>query len=262
MDPSNLKALILDMDGVIWRDAEPIGDLPGIFGRIHDRGLKVVFATNNATRSVNQYLSKLEKLGVRAAPWQVVTSAVSTAEYLKQRHPEGGEVFIVGEEGLVITLEEYGFSHGDHNPLAVVAALDHDINYQKLAAAAVLIRKGILFIGTNPDRTFPSPQGLVPGAGAIIAALEAASDVKAVIIGKPQPTMFQQALERLEIASNEALVVGDRLETDIAGGQSAGCPTALVLSGVTTQAMAEKWNPTPDLILPDLTSLLDELEAG
>jgi 4-nitrophenyl phosphatase len=142
----------------------------------------------------------------------------------------------------------------------VVAGLDRTLTYDKLTQAALLIREGSLFIGTNPDRTYPMPGGrLVPGAGAVLAALEAATDVAPVIIGKPAPEMYQVAMERLGTLAGETLVVGDRLETDIAGAQALGCQTALVLSGVTTQAAALAWEPAPDWIEANLTELLDRL---
>jgi 4-nitrophenyl phosphatase len=140
--------------------------------------------------------------------------------------------------------------------------MDLEFSYQKLAAAQAKILAGALFVGTNPDLTFPSPQGLTPGAGSILAAVQAASGREPVIIGKPQPEMFQLALERLAIMPGEALVVGDRLETDIAGGQTAGCQTALVLSGVTTEPVALAWSPPPAYIEPDLTSVLQRVLNG
>jgi 4-nitrophenyl phosphatase len=157
--------------------------------------------------------------------------------------------------GLIQTLKEFGFNNGASNPLAVVVGLDKNITYEKLRIASLFIRGGVPFIGTNADKSFPTPEGLVPGAGSLIAALEAASDTKAEIIGKPQATMFYHALNYLKCAPEDVLVVGDRLETDIAGGQAAGCKTALVLSGVSTREMGEAWKPAPDLILPDLTHL-------
>ncbi|MDH5506919.1 MAG: HAD-IIA family hydrolase [Anaerolineae bacterium] len=259
MELKRIKALILDMDGVLWRGSEPIGDLPAIFSRIRERGVKVVFATNNSTRTPGQYVQKLAGFGAEAQTAQIFTSAKATAAALSERYPAGGGVFVVGEGGLVEALLEKGFSQQDGKALAVVAGLDSEVTYEKLKRATLLIRGGAVLMGTNPDKTLPSPEGLAPGAGAIIAALEAASGVKAEIIGKPQATMFQQALSQLGLPAEEALVVGDRLETDIAGGQAAGCKTALVLSGVTTREMAEAWEPAADLILEDLTTLAAKL---
>jgi 4-nitrophenyl phosphatase len=255
-DLTTIRALIVDMDGVLWRGPQPIGDLPAIFSRAGQRGWRIVLATNNATRSAAQYLERLAGLGVSLEPWQIVNSSLAAAHYLQQRHPQGGPVYIIGEEGLVSTLAEHGFYAAEQNVLAVIAGMDRQLTYEKLRCATLLIRSGAPFIGTNPDRSFPTPEGQVPGAGAILAALEAATDVAPVIIGKPAPGLYQVALERLGVPPAHTLVVGDRLETDIAGGQALGCRTALVLSGVTTPAQAQTWTPAPDLLLPDLASLV------
>ena len=123
----------------------------------------------------------------------------------------------------------------------------------------MLIRSGVPFIGTNPDRTFPTPEGQVPGAGSILATIEAATDTTPLVIGKPNPAMYQYALDRLGTTPQETLVVGDRLETDIAGAQELGCPSALVLSGVTSEEDAWAWNPPPEIISDNLTNVIREL---
>ncbi|MBI3739903.1 MAG: HAD-IIA family hydrolase, partial [Chloroflexi bacterium] len=250
---SPVRGLILDMDGVLWKDDTPIGDLPAIFKRIASRGLQVVLATNNATKTVDEYLAKLCGFGVTLEPRQIVTSSEATAYVLSQKfspHPrplsqnwERGEgvraVFVIGENGIISALHEKGFTPitdpDDKAPvLAVVVGIDRTVTYQKLRRATLHIRAGVPFYGTNPDKTFPTPIGLVPGAGAILAAIEAATDVKPIVIGKPSPFMLELSAERIGLTKDEVLVVGDRLETDIAGGQAMGARTALVLSGVST----------------------------
>lgn len=259
-DPTKIRALILDMDGVLWSDNEPIGELVEIFTEIDKLGLKVVLATNNATKTIQQFLTKLDSFGVNLEPWQIINSAHATANYLSQQHPQGGPVYVVGDPSLVETLEEKGFSQSDETPLAVIAALDRGINYEKLRTATLLIRSGVPFIGTNPDRTFPTPEGQVPGAGAILATIEASTDIEPLVIGKPNPAMYQFALERMGTSPEETLVVGDRLETDIAGAQNLGSPCALVLSGVTDEESAWKWEPSPDIIADNLTNVIRELK--
>jgi 4-nitrophenyl phosphatase len=140
--------------------------------------------------------------------------------------------------------------------------MDRNISYEKLSRACLLIRSGVKFIGTNADRSFPIPEGLVPGAGAILAALEAATDVKPIIIGKPSPYIYQAALKKLGSHSYETLAIGDRLETDILGGQNTGCLTACVLSGVTTEQEAINWKPSPDMIYLTLEDLIGSLDNG
>ena len=254
-----IEALILDMDGVLWRDNQTIGDLPAVFSKIRQRGWKVTLATNNATLSVEQYLEKLASFGVTLGPEQIVNSTMAVVHYLSQRHPQGGSVYVVGESSLVHTLAESKFINSEKATLAVIVGMDRGVTYEKLRRATLLIRSGVPFIGTNPDKTFPTPEGLVPGAGAILAAVEAATSAQPIIIGKPSPEMYRVALERMGVSPASTVVVGDRLETDIAGGQQLGCRTGLVLSGVTDLQAAHDWVPAPDWIEPDLTALLDKL---
>jgi 4-nitrophenyl phosphatase len=257
--PFPIRALILDMDGVLWRDDQPIGDLPAVFSGIKNLHLKCILATNNATLSGEKALVKLKGFGVELERWQIVNSADAAAHYLKKRFPSGGPIFVVGESALVDTLLEQGFYKSEDDVLAVVAGMDREITYAKLGKASSHVRSGALFVGTNPDRTFPTPQGLMPGAGAILAFLQAATDIPPIIIGKPEPEMYRVALERLSTAPGKTLVVGDRLETDIIGAQKIGCRTALVLSGVTSEKSAALWQPAPDIIAPDLTALIGML---
>ena len=255
----NLKALFLDMDGVLWRDLQPIGDLPVNLQLAAEKGLQLAFITNNATRTVVHYLEIFAGFGLAINAEQIYTSAVTTAQMLKEMHPGGGNLFIVGENGLEDALTNQGFSISAENPLAVVVALDRQVTYEKLKQATLLVRAGIPFFGTNPDRTLPTPEGQVPGAGALIAAIETATDAQATIIGKPQPAMLQAAMRDLGLKPSDVLMVGDRLETDIAAGQNAGCLTALVLSGASTHEQAAAWKPSVDFIAPDLAALLQLL---
>src|SRR5512146_975465 len=256
-----IRGLVLDMDGVLWKNTVPIGDLARIFGRMNTAGLKILLATNNATMTVDEYIRKLAGFGVGLEPWQIVTSSHGVAATLLKEFPGKGSVFVVGETGVISALCDAGFSAvidpADETPVvAVVAGMDRGLSYAKLRRAMAHIRAGAKFYGTNPDPTFPTPEGLVPGAGAVIAALRAAGGVEPLIIGKPAPFMFQLCAERAQIPMGQLLVVGDRLETDIAGGQSVGARTALVLSGVSTEEQAAAWQPQPDLIAADLATLV------
>jgi HAD superfamily hydrolase (TIGR01457 family) len=255
--PDTIKALILDMDGVLWRGSEPIGNLNLIFKQIQKNNLKVTFVTNNGSRTILQYVDLLSSFGVSVQPWQVISSAIAASEYLKQNFPSGGSVYIIGEQGVIEACTEYGFYQSEKDAIAVIVGIDRKLTYDKLKIATLLIRSGVPFIGTNPDKTFPTPIGLVPGAGSILAAIETATSVTPIIVGKPEPTMYQIALQRLSISASQALVVGDRPETDIAGAQALGCQTALVLSGVTNKEQAYSWKPSPDIIANDLETLVN-----
>lgn len=259
LDRTKIRAVILDMDGVLWRGHKPIGNLPAIFKEMDQLGWKVILATNNPSATVEQFLEKLLRFGVVLRPDQIITSTVVASQYLKAKYPDAGPIYIIGEPGMVETFERAGFSHSSReNVLAVVAGIDRQLSYEKLKQASLLIRSGKLFIGTNPDKTFPVPEGLAPGTGSIIAAIEAATGTQATIMGKPMPEMYKVCLQRLGSSPEETLVIGDRLETDILGGQTLGCRTALVLSGVTTEEAAAAWTPNVDWIGQDLTSLIFE----
>lgn len=260
MGVDTLKSLVLDMDGVLWKGEEAIGDLPAIFSEIEGLRMKFILATNNSTRTPEQIIEKLHRFGVAIDKKHVITSSMVVAEYLHQIHPNGGPVYIIGEDGLIDSLGEKGFYCQDEEVLAVVVGMDRSINYRKLTQATLLIRSGVKFIATNSDKTFPTPRGLAPGAGSILSALTASTDISPIIVGKPNPEIFSEALKALRTNPSETLVIGDRLETDIAGGQISGCKTALVLSGVTTWEMGYHWQPKPDYITNNLTVLIEEIK--
>jgi len=258
--PPHIKALILDMDGVIWRADAPIGDLAEIFARIEACGLKYVFATNNGTKTPEQYVERLAGFGVNVQPSQVVTSALGVAYMLAQKYPKGTKVFMIGEDGIRVALEEKGFEVLSTNDApeakVVVMGIDRGITFDKMREATLLVRSGVPFYATNPDKTFPTPRGEIPGAGAWISVITTATDVEPIIAGKPFPFMMELSLEILGTKKEKTLVVGDRLETDIAAGQAVGCPCALVLSGVSTKEQANGWNPKIDIIADDLSALV------
>jgi HAD superfamily hydrolase (TIGR01450 family) len=253
---SPIQALILDMDGVLYQQNQPIGDLPAIFQRIGELGLKVMYATNNTVRTPAQYVDRLAHFGVQSEEWQFITAPLATARALSNRWPEGGPIHMMGEVGLRKVMEDKGFYHADEDVLAVVSGLDKGFTYDMFVKGIRLIVKGAPFIGTNPDLTYPTPEGLSIGTGGQLAILEACSGVKPEIIGKPYPAMMEMALERLGMQPEQTLVIGDRLNTDVASGQAAGCKTALVLSGIATREEAKNWNPRPDIIAEDLTTIL------
>ncbi len=283
--PAHIKSLILDMDGVLWKGDTPIGDLPAVFARLRERGLKVAFATNNGTRTPDQFVERLAGFGVKVEPWQVVTSALVMAELLEKRFApllsrasrppsspnigrrrgaggdsEGVKIFAIGGEGVMTALREKGFTllsvEQAEKARAVVMSIDRDINFAKMCEAALLVQRGAPFYATNPDKTFPTPRGEIPGAGAWIKVIVTATGIEPIYAGKPAPYLLDLVRERLGTAKEETLIVGDRLETDISGGQSAGYPVALVLSGVSTRAQGEAWRPFIDVIAEDLYTLV------
>jgi 4-nitrophenyl phosphatase len=261
MIPDNIKALIIDMDGVVWKADSPIGDLASTFKRIRERGLKFVFATNNSTKTSEQYVKRLAGFGVDVEPWQIITSSQAAAHAIAQKFPRGTKVFMIGEDGVQMAMEEKGFEIVSLEDAAqaqvVVMGIDREINFQKASEATLLIRDGIPFYATNADKTFPTPRGEIPGSGAWISVITTATGVEPIVAGKPFPFLMELSLEKLNVKKEDALVIGDRLETDIAAGQGAGIPCALVLSGVSTKEEADKWYPKIDIIADDLARLID-----
>ncbi|MEJ2208885.1 MAG: HAD-IIA family hydrolase [Anaerolineae bacterium] len=223
------------------------------FLRQHEIGF--MLATNNATRTPQQFVDKLAGMGVAVEPDEILTSALATASYLTGVAPPGARVFVVGQEGLRMALRQAEFELVEEDAEYVVAGMDFEICYPQLADATLQIRAGAKFIGTNPDKTFPSERGILPGAGSLLAFLEASTGVTPTIIGKPETAMMEQAMERLGAAPAAAAVLGDRLETDILAGQRAGMTNLLVLTGVTTKQMLAESEIRPDLVFDDVAHL-------
>ncbi|MGI6251128.1 MAG: HAD-IIA family hydrolase [Anaerolineaceae bacterium] len=255
-----LKGVILDMDGVLWKDTEPIGDLPFIFDNLTTLGLDYMAVTNNAMRTVEDYVIKFRSLGVEIDPYHIMGSADATALYLSRHFSRDLPLYVVGTDSLKARLMAEGFLiapvEEKQRAGAVVVGLDHGLTYQKIANAGLLIQAGVPFIASNTDATFPMPDGLYPGAGTVVAAVMTAGGREPLVIGKPSPYMYLEALNRMNLQPFEAMGIGDRLETDIAGAQAAGCLSGLVLSGVTNPQQLQKWEPKPDIVAPDLTQLL------
>ncbi|HEC34627.1 MAG TPA: HAD-IIA family hydrolase [Chloroflexi bacterium] len=257
-----IRHLIVDMDGVLWRGEQPMDGLETFFAFLRERDIRFVLATNNASKRPQQYAEKLTSFGIQVGLKCIVTSAQATAAYLASREPEGTVVHAIGGEGLMDALTEHGFAVGEDGANYVVVGWDPTLTWRKLARATLLIRQGANFIGTNPDATFPTEEGLVPGNGAQLAALEAATGVAPLVIGKPQPWLYQEAMRRIEARPETTAVVGDRLDTDIAGGVRAGLFTILVLSGVTARADLVSSLVKPDLVCADIGEIVQVWEAS
>jgi len=255
IDFRSIRAVVLDMDGVLWRGGLPLPGVREFFAFVQAQAIPYALATNNSTTSVEAYVKRLADAGVPASPAQIITSAVATAEYVRRHYPPDTPVYIVGEAGLHQALADNGFRFDPDAARLVIAGLDRSLTYEKLKIAASRIRAGADFIGTNPDRTFPVPEGLIPGAGTMLAAIQAATDVAPRVIGKPEPPMFEVAVERLGATPDTTLMIGDRLDTDILGASRAGLRTALVLTGITTAEDAHKSTIRPDAVFEDLPAL-------
>ena len=268
---TNIKALIIDMDGVLWHGNQPVAGLREFFQTIRELGIRFILATNNASSTPQQYVKKLAGMGVEVELTDIMTSAMATAMYLsEQMEPKQTRIFLVGEDGAEQALLEKGFTltgiyelNGDNSKGAdiVVCGKDHSINWDKLATATLNIRAGAKFVGTNADTTLPTERGLTHGNGAILAALTAATDVRPLIIGKPEPIMYQQAMAKLASNLSETVAIGDKLETDILGAIRTGIRSLMVLTGVSTEADLKASEFQPTWVLPNLQAVTDALKA-
>ena len=260
----NVRAVLLDMDGVVYRGRQPLPGVQEMLDYLERTGRRWLFVTNNATKTPEMFVQTLAQMGIQAAPGHILSSALATASWLADEYPARGRVQVVGMSGLILALLDQGFTLAADPFQAdfVVAAADFDLTFRKVADATLAIRNGARFVGTNIDASWPSEQGELPGAGSILALLETASGVAPTVIGKPFPGMFQQAMRMLGVGPEETLMVGDRYETDIVGAIKLGILTAGVLTGVTSEEGFRQADPPPDLILPGLPALLALFQAA
>lgn len=250
----DIHALVIDMDGVLWRGDNPLPGLVGFFELLRERPIAFRLATNNASKSPGQFVDKFASLGVKVAPDDILTSAGVTAQHIAAVAP-GASVYAIGD-GTRQAVLNHGLhlSNGERADFVAVG-WDPKLTYKELSEATLLIRAGAKFIGTNPDRTLPSERGLLPGNGAILACLQAATDVEPFIIGKPERAMFDAALAAMGADVAHTAMLGDRLETDILGGQNAGLRTIFVLTGASDEAELAASLVKPDWVFKDIQEL-------
>ena len=251
----SITDLIIDMDGVLYRGDEAIPGAKEFFAFLRERPTGFILATNNSTRTAQQYVDKLAQMGVEVTLEEILTSSQATAMYLETLAPPWTKVYVIGEEGLETAVRERGYIISGDGAEFVVAGMDRRLTYEKLKVATLLIRKGARFIGSNPDKTLPTEEGFIPGAGATLAALEASTGVAPTIIGKPERTIFELAMAKLGGSQEDTAIVGDRLDTDVLGGYNAGLKTILVLSGATNRQDVDNAPVKPDLVFEDIRHL-------
>ncbi len=244
-----MKNFISDMDGVIYRGGELIDGADNFIHSLIDSGTKFLFLTNNSEQTPIDLLKKLERLGVTGLKESnFITSAMATATFLQQQKP-GGTVYAIGGAGLMNELYKSGFSISEKNPDYVVVGKTRNFNFEMIATACDLINKGAKFIATNPDVIDPVEGGrFEPACGTLLAPIERATGKKPFIIGKPNAIMLTIAKKMLGTHSDDTIMIGDRMDTDIIGGLEAGMKTCLVLSGVTTKEQMEDFPYRPSYV--------------
>lgn len=227
----NRKGFIIDLDGTLYRGGVRLPYAVEFVQKIRDNGFPLLFMTNNSTRRPEEVSDHLQEMGIQSYPHEVFTTSQATVRYLDEQQ-KGNRVFCMGESGLTSELIDAGYILCDDHADYVVQGLDREFTYAKLLSAVTLIRSGAQSILTNPDVRLPSDTAFLPGAGSIAAAIRTAADQEPIIIGKPSVIMMNYALELMQLSASEVWMVGDSVRTDIAAGSAAGCPTALILTGV------------------------------
>jgi len=248
--------LLFDLDGVLYRGDRPIEAAPPTMAELRRRGVRVVFLTNNSSRTPEQVADKLRSHDIEADPQEVVTSALATAELLAERG--GGRAFVIGMDGVREALTRAGIELLDGEPEAadlVVVGFDRAATYERLKTASLLVERGARLIATNADASFPADDGQWPGAGALLAVVTTTTGAEPEVVGKPFAPLFECALQRG--GGGRPLVMGDRLDTDIEGAANLGWDTMLVLTGVSSRAEAETGPVRPTVIARDVSALLE-----
>ncbi|MHB8636798.1 MAG: HAD-IIA family hydrolase [Fimbriimonadaceae bacterium] len=241
---------IFDLDGTLYRGDSPVPEAVAAVARLRAAHKEVRFLTNNSGATVENVAHKLRRLGYQADPSEIETSATGTAAFLKSEGIQSAQC--VGEPGLVETLRRAGLrAEGPDDTWAapaeaVVAGICRQFTYALLTKAMTAVRAGARFVATNADATYPvEGDGLIPGAGSIVAAIRTASETEPYVVGKPSAFLTRIVLKKAGVAPDETLVVGDRMDTDIESGDAAGCDTLLVLTGVTQEAPpGQRWATT------------------
>ena len=260
----SMKLFLFDMDGTLYLGDRLYSFTTELLQTIKDSGGKYLFMTNNSSKSVDDYVKKLRKLGITATRDEFMTSSQATAYYLHKYH-EGQALYVCGTESLKEELRMEGFTVTTklEEVECIVMGFDTELTFQKLHDVSYLLltRKDIPYIATNPDLVCPTEFGAVPDCGSVCIGIKNATGREPIVIGKPSPLMPQLAMEKLGIGKEQTCVVGDRIYTDVKSGLNAGITGILVLSGETTPEILAESPDKPHLVLPDAGEILKALKA-
>jgi NagD protein len=252
---------LIDMDGVLYRGSELIPGSDYFIRQLRARHVPFRLLANNSQRTRRDMVAKVARLRIDVEEEHVFTSAMATARFLAGQKP-GGTAFVIGEGGLLTALHENGYAVVDHAPDYVVVGEGRTFNLELVEAAVTMTLGGAKLVATNLDPNCPTPGGLRPGCGALVALLEAATGVKAFSVGKPSPVMMRAARKELGLATDETTIIGDTMETDILGGVQLGFHTVLVLSGGTRREDLGRYAYRPEVVVDSLAEFSDLLERA
>jgi NagD protein len=248
----------MDMDGVLVREDQAIAGADRYLARLRERGYPILVQTNNKIYTPRDLVARLAASGLEVPEEVIWTSALATARFLEDQRP-GGSAFVIGESGLTTALHGAGYTLTDREPDYVVLGETRTYSFERITRAIRLISSGARFIATNPDPTGPSAAGPLPATGSVAALISRATGVDPYFVGKPNPLMMRSALNAIDAHSESAAMIGDRMDTDIVSGLEAGMETILVLSGVTTLQIAERFPYRASQIVDSVADLIDQL---
>ena len=250
----NKDNFICDMDGVIYHGNLLIPRVKDFINWLEKNDKQYLFLTNGSGRSPKELAQKLARMGLTVGVEHFYTSAQATAAFLQSQCPNGS-AYVIGDPALTYALYEVGFSMNDVNPDYVVFGGPKSINYEQIEKASKLVMNGAKLIGTNPDLVDPAEDGIIPACRALIAPIELTTGKKPYYVGKPNPLMMRHALKKLDCHRADAVLIGDRMDTDIIAGIETDIDTVLVLSGVTSMDDLDKFAYRPKYILPDVGAI-------
>ncbi len=249
----------MDMDGVLVHEEEAMPGADRFLSRLRDTGTPFLVLTNNSIYTRRDLAARLRASGIDVPEESIWTSALATARFLESQRP-GGSAFVIGEAGLTTALHEAGYTLTERDPDYVVLGETRTYSFERITQAIRLIVSGARFIATNPDNTGPSPDGPLPATGSVAALVSRATGVEPYYVGKPNPLMMRSALNAIDAHSETTAMIGDRMDTDIVAGLEAGLETILVLTGVTTREMAERFPFRASRTVESVADLVEELD--
>ena len=253
-----IRSWLMDMDGVLVREEDPIPGAPEFLGRLQELGIPFLLLTNNSMYTPRDLAARLRRSGLDVPEESIWTSALATARFLEDQRP-GGSAFVVGEVGLTTALHAAGYTLTDSDPDYVVLGETRTYSFERITRAIRLVGEGARFIATNPDNVGPSADGPLPATGSVAALISRATGVAPYYVGKPNPLMMRSALNAIDAHSEDTAMIGDRMDTDIVAGLEAGLEAILVLTGVTAPGDAERHPYLPSRIVESIAELVPEL---
>jgi NagD protein len=254
-----IRSWLMDMDGVLVREEDPIPGATEFLGRLQGRGIPYLLLTNNSMYTPRDLAARLRRSGLDVPEESIWTSALATAGFLEDQRP-GGSAFVVGEVGLTTALHAAGYTLTDGDPDYVVLGETRTYSFERITRAIRLVGDGARFIATNPDNVGPSADGPLPATGSVAALISRATGVAPYYVGKPNPLMMRSALNAIDAHSEHTAMIGDRMDTDIVAGLEAGLETILVLTGVTPRADIERHPYRPSRVIDSIAELVGELD--